>query len=101
MRGIMAKPSTSSVRRFKGETVYDWESEPADERPTEFGASTGFSSYSGYFHSTLDSELERRRRMARRYRRKGSGGLVLGLTVVMAVVTAALYLASRVLLALR
>jgi hypothetical protein len=39
--------------------------------------------------------------MARRYRRKGSGGLVLGLTVVMAVVTAALYLASRVLLALR
>lgn len=93
----MRKPSESTIRRFKGETVYDWESEPADERPTEFGASTGFSTHSGFFHSTVDSSLERRRRMARRYKRKGSGGLVTGLVVVMAVVTGVLYLASRVL----
>lgn len=94
----MAKPSSSTVRRFKGETVYDWESEPADERPTEFGASTGFSTYSGYFHSTQDSSLERHRRMARRYKRKGSGGLVIGVALVMAAVTGVLYLASRILL---
>ena len=95
----MSRPAVpSKVRRFKGETVYDWESEPADERPTEFGASTGFSTYSGYFHSTADSSLERRRRMARRYKRKGSGGLVIGLAVVMAAVTGVLYIASRVLL---
>ncbi|MEW6707921.1 MAG: hypothetical protein AB1430_24000 [Pseudomonadota bacterium] len=97
----MATPRTSDIRRFKGETVYDWESEPADERPTEFGASTGFSTYSGYFHTTADSSLERRRRAARRYRRKGSGGLVLGVVVVMAVVTGLLYVASKVLAAFR
>ncbi len=97
----MPKTQSSPVRRFKGETVYDWESEPADERPTEFGASTGFSSYSGYFHSTQDSALERRRRMARRHRRKGSGGLVLGLVVTLALVSGVLYVASRVLAAFR
>ena len=29
-----------TVRRFKGETVFDWEAEPSSERPSEFTEST-------------------------------------------------------------
>ena len=70
----------SEIRKFKGETVFDWESEPSDERPTEFGSSTQFSS-TGYSHltgysqlsgySTLESE-RRASRPRRRVKRRGS-----------------------------
>jgi hypothetical protein len=33
---------------FKATQVFDWASEPADERPTDFGRSTGHSMLSGY-----------------------------------------------------
>jgi len=71
----------SQIRKFKGETVFDWEAEPSDERPTEFGSSTQFSSTTGYSHltgysqlsgySTLESE-RRSSRPRRRTRRSGS-----------------------------
>jgi hypothetical protein len=32
----------SSVRKFKGETVFGWEHEPADERPSEFAPTTRY-----------------------------------------------------------
>ena len=41
---------------FKTTQIFDWDSEPKDERPSEFH-STGFSTASGYYHS-LDG-LER------------------------------------------
>jgi len=33
---------------FKQSQIYGWESEPADERPSEFMHSTGYASLSGY-----------------------------------------------------
>lgn len=33
---------------FKPTQVFDWDHEPADERPTDFGRSTGYSSLSGF-----------------------------------------------------
>lgn len=33
---------------FKPTQIFDWDNEPADERPTEFGRSTGYSSLSGF-----------------------------------------------------
>ena len=32
----------SAIRRFKGETVFGWENEPADERPSELSGSTQY-----------------------------------------------------------
>ena len=36
-------------RDFKDTQVFGWESEPADERPSEFVQSTGYSALSGYY----------------------------------------------------
>lgn len=33
---------------FKPTQVFDWAHEPADERPTDFGRSTGYSTLSGF-----------------------------------------------------
>jgi hypothetical protein len=33
---------------FKPTQVFDWAHEPSDERPTDFGRSTGYSSLSGF-----------------------------------------------------
>jgi hypothetical protein len=33
---------------FKSTQVFGWDTEPVDERPTDFGHSTGFSALSGY-----------------------------------------------------
>lgn len=33
---------------FKPTQVFDWANEPSDERPTDFGRSTGYSSLSGF-----------------------------------------------------
>jgi hypothetical protein len=40
----MTRRRSSSGYRpaFKETQIYDWESEPADERPSEFGHSTGY-----------------------------------------------------------
>lgn len=57
-------------RDFKATQVFDWESEPADERPTDFsrgtdfGRSTGFSQLSGY-GSLPQARSTRRHRDAR------------------------------------
>ena len=49
--------------------VYGWDEEPADERPSEFAPTTGYSAFSGYHQPTGLN-----RRVARRQGR--SGGLV-------------------------
>ena len=71
----------SEIRTFKGETVFDWESEPGQERPTDFSsstqfASTGYSHSSGYSrlsgYSTLESQRGSSRRPRRRAKQRGS-----------------------------
>lgn len=38
-----------SSRNFKDSQVFGWETEPKDERPSEFVPSTGYSALSGYY----------------------------------------------------
>jgi len=38
-----------SNRSFKDTQVFGWETEPRDERPSEFVPSTGYSALSGYY----------------------------------------------------
>jgi len=76
-----------SIRRFKGETVFDWETEPSIERPsemvepTQYGALWAAASPSGY------GGLEVRR--PRPPRKRGGLGQA-WLAVVLAVALAAL-----------
>ena len=59
--------------RYKDTQVFDWESEPHDERPSEFAQSTGYQLHSGFYVAPVTSS---------RRRRDGSGnGLVLWLMV--------------------
>ena len=70
---------------FKDTQVFGWETEPKDERPSEFVPSTGFSSLSGYYAMPPDA------RQLRRSRRRGGGlnvvlvaaGLMVGLGTAM------------------
>ena len=95
----MVHQQLSPVCRSKGVAVYDWESEPAEERPTGFDASTSFSSStlssSGFaptsaHHSTLEA-----RRRAARYRRRGSISVWLLACLVLAAVTAGVVVLGR------
>ncbi|MBX3607506.1 MAG: hypothetical protein KF788_19655 [Piscinibacter sp.] len=67
-----------SSRDFKDTQVYDWSTEPKDERPSEFIPSTGFSSLSGYYAMPPDARVQRRRRGS-------SGGLWLLAVVGLAI----------------
>ncbi len=46
-----------STRRsdFNPSTVYDWESEPQDERPSEFAQTTGYRVHSGFYAAPVVS----------------------------------------------
>ncbi|HEX3141454.1 MAG TPA: hypothetical protein VHQ87_15455 [Rhizobacter sp.] len=68
---------------FKSTQIFDWDSEPANERPSDFARSTGF--------STLNGHVEPPSRAARRRRREYRNGfarlmvvsaLILGLSIV-------------------
>ncbi len=50
---------------FQPTAVYDWESEPKDERPSEFAPTTGYQLHSGFYVAPVVS-----------HRRRGNGGLV-------------------------
>jgi len=45
---------------FKESQLYAWESEPVDERPSEFMPSTGYAALSGY-HSAIEPVPRARR----------------------------------------
>lgn len=45
---------TKNRLAFKDTQVFDWDSEPKDERPSEFHT-TGFSTASGYYHALEDT----------------------------------------------
>ena len=55
---------------FKESQLYTWESEPVDERPSEFMSSTGYATLSGY-HSAIDPV-----RRVRRSNRFGFAGML-------------------------
>lgn len=40
MRNASQRPKEPGIRQFKGATVYDWDSEPSEMRPSEFVEST-------------------------------------------------------------
>lgn len=51
---------------FKRTQVFDWDHEPVDERPTDFGrSSTGYSTLSGYLVDTPSAARRRQRRDSR------------------------------------
>lgn len=41
--------SNNGAMKIKPTQIYDWEVEPVDERPSEFSASSGYSSASGFY----------------------------------------------------
>jgi hypothetical protein len=68
--------------------TYGWEEEPADERPSEFMHSTGYSMLSGY-HVPTDLNA----RVARRRRGSGFGfkGLVIAIVVFLSLSVVAIH----------
>ena len=69
---------------FKSTQIFDWSAEPADERPTDFGRSTGFSTLNGYLVEPPSRARQRRRRDYRFGIAKlvGASALILGLSIV-------------------
>jgi hypothetical protein len=58
-------------RPFKSTQVFDWAAEPSDERPTDFGRSTGFERSTSF--STLTGYLPDSHTAARRRRESRFG----------------------------
>lgn len=88
-----------AIRKFKGTTVFDWDSEPSEERPSEFAESSlylsqtaiarpsGYSSRgSGYANSTLE-----RPRARPAQKKGGSSTLWLALAMVLVITAGGLY----------
>ena len=73
---------------FKDTQFFDWDTEPKEERPSEFH-STGFSTASGYYHSLGDATVAPRPRRSRSD--GGHAPLIIGLLTVIAVGTVAVY----------
>ena len=66
-----------SNRPFKDTQVFGWETEPRDERPSEFVPSTGYSALSGYY-----AMPDARGRIFEPYYSTRAGGTGLGLAIV-------------------
>ena len=71
--------------------VYGWDEEPADERPSEFAPTTGYSALSGFHHS---SDLSRR--VAQRRGRSGFARLLIVCTAILGVVGFVIYQYAKV-----
>ena len=65
---------------FKESQLYNWDSEPVDERPSEFMHSTGYAPLSGY-HSNFDN----RPRTPRRSSHSGLIGVLMFALIVIAI----------------
>lgn len=68
----------STAPDFPPSTVYDWDAEPQDERPSEFAQTTGYRVHSGFYVAPV---------VARRRRGRGTwvwlaAGIVAGLAIV-------------------
>ena len=98
------------VRKFKGTTVFDWDSEPSEERPSEFAESSvflsqtaisrssGFHKRGGDFSTTRGSSgyssLERPS-VRPAQKRGGSGTIWLALGMVLVITAGGLYALMR------
>jgi len=70
----------SDHRPFKETQIFDWDTEPKEERPSEFHT-TGFSTASGYYHSMSDARPRARPRRSSRF---GIAPLIVGLLAAIA-----------------
>src|SRR5213592_4126559 len=61
------RPAHNNGRMTHNAYVFGWDAEPADERPSEFAPTTGYSAFSGYHQPTSLN-----RRVAKRQARSGS-----------------------------
>lgn len=77
-RGDRQQNHQDAVRVYKGVTVFDWDHEPSDMRPSAFVESTQYDSVWAPSTQTRASMLERRRPRPPRKR----GGVGTGLVVV-------------------
>ena len=91
MPAMGTRQTPSEIRRFKGETVFDWEAEPSSERPTEFGSTafgstTVFGATTGYSALSAFSTLESQRRSPRRpTTRRSSNAVPIAMVLAFAV----------------
>jgi hypothetical protein len=72
-------------QEFKSTQIFDWASEPADERPTDFARSTGFSALSGFQNLHEAPTPSMRRRQEHRggmLKLAASAALILGMSGV-------------------
>lgn len=81
-RGDRQQQHQDAVRVYKGVTVFDWDHEPSDMRPSAFAESTQYGNVWAPSTQTRASTLEHRR--ARPRRKRGGLGTV-GITVVLLV----------------
>jgi hypothetical protein len=70
---------------FKNTQIFDWDAEPSDERPTDFGRSTGFSTLSSGYHILGDASHASRHR--RRENRRGFARLAVIATFLLGACT--------------
>ena len=63
--------------QFKESQLYDWESEPVDERPSEFMPSTGYATLSSGYHSAIGRQTRRASRSGRHFGLAGMLAFVL------------------------
>jgi hypothetical protein len=87
------RPAHNNGRMTHNAYVFGWDAEPADERPSEFAPTTGYSAFSGYHQPTGLN-----RRVARRQAR--SGGLVrvaIVFVVILGIAGFAMYGVARML----
>lgn len=70
----------NAVRVFKGETVFDWDAEPSDERPSTFVESTQYGALLQMPRRSMPVPLEVRRPRPPR-KRAGVGNAWVGLIV--------------------
>ncbi len=100
------KQQQAGVRKFKGTTVFDWDSEPSEERPSEFAESsvflsqTAISRSSGFHKRGGDFSTSRgasgystleRPSVRPPQKRGGSGTIWLALGMVVAITAGGLY----------
>jgi hypothetical protein len=74
--------------------VYGWDEEPADERPSEFMASSGYSALSGYH---VPADLNRRAAQRRKGRGLGFRSVLLVCVVLVGLCGAAIHTVIRLL----
>ena len=77
--------SESTIRKYRGETVFGWEHEPSDERPSEFRQSTRYDSLmTPLTRSTVSGTLE----IARPRPPRKRGGSIVNVWVAVVLVVA-------------